>query len=177
MNLSDDNERAEYEAARAQRMVDKARKTSTILALQVQDGSGWTPAVDGCRGVDNTDPDRNPSLNTPSASRGTSEAPSMEALLGTLNGLYTKIGAALSLLGNHVQKARVNPSGSTPARPFPNTGSTGTKNALSEHERKMLLDDALFRHQRRWNESPQDFANRLKDTLDELERDRNHLRR
>jgi hypothetical protein len=43
MTLSDNNELAEFEAGRAQRMIDRARRMSTILSLQVadgQDGSG-----------------------------------------------------------------------------------------------------------------------------------------
>jgi hypothetical protein len=161
MKLSDDNERSEYEAARDARLLERSRQRTgaTILNLQgsgVGDDNGaWVPGQSG------SDPDSDPTLNTPTAPRKSSGQPGdLADLLGTLNNLYSKIGTALGSLRNHIEKARVNPSGSTPARPFPNTGSVGTKNAFIERSQKMTLE-----HER------------LADVVSQLTRDLNQLRK
>jgi len=61
----------------------------------------------------------------------------------------------MDALRNHVEKARPNAAGSTPARPFPDTGSRGSKNAFDEHPQKLALANPI----------------------DELRRDRNRLYR
>src|SRR6516164_1084226 len=121
------NDFAEFEADLAQRMVNKARQTSKILNLQTADGQedvdSWVPGQSG------SDPDSDSSINPKNAARGVGSGPNdLRAVLSQLDDLYVKIASGMSALRNHVQKARVNPAGSTASQPFPNTESTGTQN-------------------------------------------------
>jgi hypothetical protein len=148
-----DNELNEFQADLAQRMVNRARQTSKILNLQIEglvpgqdDVDGWVPGQSG------SDPDSDSSVNPKNAARGKGNGPNdLRAILSQLDDIYIKIASGMSALRNHVEKARPNPSGSTPKRPFPDTGSRGTQNAFDARSETLSLSDKLAEMRRDLN--------------------------
>jgi hypothetical protein len=128
-----EQEFANFEAQRAERFLERARKGSTILDLQ---GSGinndcWVAGAPGA-----VDPDSSPDISPANAARGKGTGDELSDILSQLDRLQKLIG---SVLNSYVEKAKVNRQGSTKPVPFPEKNA-GAHNPFAAKSDQLLLD-------------------------------------